>query len=98
MNKYRLLYDSPNKVEEEINILADQGYVITAFAADSSEVGSFTQALMRLRSEETEPDPADGWCLGKDKTGKRCLLDSVRDGLCKKHWREAAAQGLLGSA
>ena len=52
-------------------------------------------AVLRLRSEETEPDPEDDWCLGKAKDGTRCLLDSTRDGLCKRHWREATAQGLL---
>lgn len=75
-----------NELETEINELADHGYSVQQIAVSEDGV----VALLRLRSEE--PDPEDNWCMHLDKkTGKRCLFDAVRDGYCKKHWRENAA-------
>ena len=90
--KYRIISGDNRDVEREINELADS-YTVQQFDTDRS---GFVSVLLRARSEETEPDPEDDWCLGKAKDGTRCLLDSTRDGLCKRHWRDAAAKGLMG--
>ena len=98
MKKYRVITGWESVVEQEINELSDSytvQQITTEPNSDWSQV--LVTALLRARSEETEPDPEDNWCLAKAKDGSRCLLDSVKDGLCKRHWREAAAKGLLGS-
>ena len=42
---------------------------------------------------DAEGDPAENWCRGELKDGGRCTLDAERDGLCKRHWRQANSGG-----
>ena len=65
-----------------------EGWIATTIAAaGDSEQSDRVYILLRERYEE--PDPADGWCVGRTKEGRRCLMDAARDGLCKRHWRDA---------
>ena len=99
MNKYRVIVGHYEDVDLEINSLVEQYSpqqitgVMPRWPGDSpAEVA----VLLRARSEE--PDPADDWCIGQDSKGNRCLNDAVRDGYCKRHWREAATRGDVGGA
>ena len=84
MKKYRIVTGTDNDVEQELNDLADS-YTPQQFDTDRA---GFVTVLLRARSEE--PDPADDWCMGTDSKGKRCLNDAIKDGYCKRHWREAS--------
>jgi len=89
MKKYRIVAGADQNVEQRLNDLADS-YTPQQF--DTGRVGGrHVTVLLRARSEE--PDPADDWCIGTDSKGKRCLNDAVRDGYCKRHWREEEQNG-----
>lgn len=42
----------------------------------------------------SQDDPANDWCSAALKDGRRCVNDAVKDGLCKRHWRERESEHL----
>ena len=37
-------------------------------------------------------DPSLDWCTATTEKDVRCLLDAMKDGLCKTHWRQRERQ------
>ena len=56
-----------------------------------ASVEAFRIAATRQREAA---DPAENWCEAKLQNGKRCSMDAVKDGLCKRHWREAEGENM----
>ena len=95
MKKYRIVHGDATEIEVELDSMAEQYSPQQVAGIPGWPDGPGTIAVL-LRARSEEPDPADDWCIGTDSKGKRCLNDALKDGYCKRHWREAAVRGDVG--